>query len=171
MKIIFLDIDGVMKSHASTIRNGRDFGMDVTLHPEHVEALNFILEHTDARIVVSSTWRWGFSVTELKEMFSRSGVHYKYVISKTPTTEDMFRGDEVDMWLETAPQDAFIYHGVELDVESYVILDDDDDFDGVQKAKHFVQTDARYGLTHVEALKAIEILNGKPLLPTKVRGI
>jgi len=52
MKIIFLDIDGVL----NVIPQGRDkYGM--IFHPEFVENLKYIIEQTNAKIVISSSWR------------------------------------------------------------------------------------------------------------------
>lgn len=173
MKIIFLDIDGVMKSVSSTVRQGGDrYGK--MLHPEHVEALNFILEHTDARIVLSSTYREFMNVKEICQMFKDCGIPYKYVISKTPALGNGFgdveRGDEIAHWLRHAPDDAFHYHGVEMNIESFVVLDDDNDMSAINPI-NFVRTNKNYGLTHYEALEVIEILNGEPLLPEKVKVV
>lgn len=177
MKIIFLDIDGVMKSGASAIRNYGEMGFGLTLHPEHVEALNFILDNTDARIVISSTYRLGYSVKEMKQLFKDNGIDYKYVISHTPFLdapkgEYVERGDEIAHWLQYYPQIAFDKFGVDLDVESFVVLDDDNDMNAINPI-NFVQTNRNYGLTHYDAVKAIEVLNGEPLIPTEaiVRGM
>ena len=54
MKLIFLDIDGVL----NVIPQGHDdFGG--IFHPEFIENLKHIIEETDAKIVVSSSWRHG----------------------------------------------------------------------------------------------------------------
>jgi hypothetical protein len=173
-KLVFLDIDGVMKSVSSTVRAGGDRYANF-LHPEHAEALKFILEHTDARIVISSSYREFMSVKELGSLFEKSGIPRKYVISKTASLNkgwngDVERGDEVNDWLRLAPADAFNYHGVDIDVESFVVLDDDNDFSNINPL-NFIRTNGNYGLTHYEALEAIEILNGEPLLPSKVRVV
>lgn len=173
MKLIFLDIDGVMKSVSSTVRAGGD-RYATFLHPEHAEALKFILEHTDARIVISSSYRSFMSVKELGLLFEKAGISRKYVISKTPdlgkTWGDVERGEEVNDWLRKAPADALKYHNRVIDVESFVVIDDDTDFSNINPI-NFVKTDARYGLTHCEALEVIEILNGEPLLPEKVKVV
>ncbi len=167
LKVIFLDIDGVMRSNSSTIKNTCN-GMDVSsylLHPEHVEALNCILKHTDARIVVSSTYRICYSVEELKQLFDESGIDYKYVISSTPfiNREYIQRGHEIRAWLKKLPDVA----GHKYEIDNFVVIDDDVDMKGIDP-KNFIKTNANYGLTYVEALKAINVLNGKPLFTPKI---
>ena len=163
MRIIFLDIDGVMTSKNGYLKEGRAFAgsMDLEFHQDAVEALNHILDATDARIVVSSTYRWMYSVKQLKEQFEKNGIDYKYVISKTPDEVEgaWNRGEEIKYWLENYPQIAKDKFGVDLKVDSYVILDDDVDF-LVSQRPNFVKTFKDYGLTFVEAEKAINILSG-----------
>jgi len=165
MKLIFLDLDGVMLSTASTIRNGKDGSFGLTLHPEHVEALNYILKNTDARIVISSTYRFGYSVNETKQIFQDNGIDYKYVISHTPFIltpkigKWVKRGDEIKQWLKRYPKIAKEKYGVEVNVDKYIIIDDDNDMLGYQQV-NFIKTSKDYGLTHVEAQLAINKLNG-----------
>lgn len=52
-KIIFLDVDGVLNSHAA-LNGGVYCGMD----PKCVLALNYLLEKTEAKVVLSSAWRY-----------------------------------------------------------------------------------------------------------------
>src|ERR1700728_3493853 len=53
MKVIFLDIDGVLNNHQfdTEIMCGQ-------IHKDKVILLNSILRRTDARIVLSSAWRY-----------------------------------------------------------------------------------------------------------------
>lgn len=169
IKVIFLDIDGVMISGASTIRNYGQQNFGLTLHPEHVEALNFILENTDARIVVSSTYRWMYSVKQLKLLFHKNGINHKYVISSTPFIKDAQRGDEIMKWVNLYPEIAKKRFGnkVDCNIESFVVLDDDNDMSTIPKGK-FVQVNRNYGLTHWDAIKTIRVLNGRDMLPQKI---
>jgi hypothetical protein len=82
-------------------------------------------------------------------LFYNYGLPSKYIIGKTPRLTGKQRGEEIKKWLDN-------YQG---NVESFVVLDDDDDMDAVYD--NFVQTKHDYGLTYVEGFKAIEILNGK----------
>ena len=165
MKIIFLDIDGVLNSEASMIRKGKfDFFND-NPDPEHIKWLNLIIEKTGAQCVISSTWRNGCSSLMMWRFLYLLGFKGK-IIGNTPRLSDSYRGTEIKAWLnehedkETKYKDypegsmCRIHMGK---VESFVILDDDSDM--VDLMPHLVEIDGRKGLTEEDALKAIEILN------------
>jgi len=139
MKIIFLDIDGVLNNHAS-LTDG------VHLLWEKCLLIEDLCEHTGAKVVVSSVWRLGTDIKELKHILWRSGL--SQVIDKTPNSKKGFRGDEVRMWM----QDKV--------VERYVIIDDDSDFHEDQKPFH-IHTDMRTGVSRKHIKDAIKILKVK----------
>lgn len=156
MKVIFLDIDGVL----ATILTGYDCFDFVCVHH-----LNRILtEVPDARIVMSSTWRLGLNTLDLvkyvmfdgRMMFFREGLSQdnqllaERTIGRTDRLHGHDRGVEIDDWLKRVDG--------RIDVESFVILDDDSDMN--PHMDRLVQTDAYYGLSFEDTNKAIEILNG-----------
>jgi len=157
MKIIFLDIDGVLNVYCES----RDeYGC--CFHSHLVENLRILIEQTGAKIVIISTWR--FSGLEIiKEMWEKRnlpgevvGITPNFMIQHGTT---LCRGKEIDSYLENHPE-----------IENYVILDDDTDMEEHQMAR-FVMTsgnsnhedcvDVGYGLTKICTEKAIEILNKK----------
>jgi hypothetical protein len=151
MKIIFLDIDGVMNSEVyhSTLdtkkKNWRRFD------PEAVKMLIKLVEEFDAKIVVSSLWRFVAKkelATELKESHLVNFLHQDW---KTPVIEPGHRGKEIKMWLDQHP-----------DINEFVILDDDSDVLEVFSDK-FVRTDYYDGLQAEHYYKAREILEGEKL--------
>lgn len=170
MKIIFLDIDGVLnteafsvafwefckiqniarpqaKSDANIIMRD-EFG--IRFDPMALRALKLIIEKTEAKIVISSTWRLsGCEVMKLMwEMRDLPGE----VIDITPsfnTIAGTCRGDEIADWIKGN------------DVSSYVIIDDDSDM-LPEQLNNFVQTQHEYGLTFNDAEKAISILLSGP---------
>jgi hypothetical protein len=152
MKAIFLDIDGVLNNLESlrfprTKVNCSRLSFSAA-HPLCIQASNRIIKFTDARIVVSSTWR-GIGLEVLFEIFERWGIAGT-TISHTPDLGfDHERGDEISNWLSLYPE-----------VESFVILDDGDDMGHL---KHrLVQTNFEIGLTEADADRAIAILNAPP---------
>jgi len=160
MKFVFLDIDGVLVNHQSW--HDRKW-RHANAHPGCVAALNRIIAETDARIVVSSTWRLDTKLADLREIINRRFGVNGPIIAKTPRllTETWHegklgsivlaaeRGDEIGTWLLN-------YH--RHPVESYVILDDDSD---MGRHKHrLVQTKFDEGLTMAHAERAIAMLNG-----------
>lgn len=155
MKVIFLDIDGVMNTEASMIA-AHDKGYDGSSADgwdlNAVANLKRILETTGAEIVISSTWRFERFQPELLRAFQMYGL--PCWIGVTPRKMSLHsRGGEIAMWI----RDHLDECGVAI--ERYVILDDDSDMLDEQKP-FFVKTHFRNGgLTKELADKAIEILN------------
>jgi hypothetical protein len=164
VKVIFLDFDGVLNCKAY-FEACLDRGSEPTtsdedseasaLDPEALSRLNRIVEATDAKVVVSSSWRHGRSVEQLETLLRsrgfRGAVHDKTMDWST-TESGIFageqRGDEIREWLDRHPQ-----------VDAYVVLDDDNDMDAVRE--RFVQTDMHGGGlqdSHVE--RVIFMLGG-----------
>ena len=164
--IVFLDIDGVLNNerHATwlheNVQKGAGFGMPWELEsgnitpetvgwdPANLEALWHIIDETDAKIVVSSTWRLGRRSVFFREISKVAFGRALPVIDITPVINEIgsIRGDEVNQWLEGAPM-----------VERWVCLDDDGDF---HPNNNLVQTNMEVGLTMEDARRAIEILKG-----------
>ena len=162
-KIIFLDLDGVLNVYS---HDHDEFGSQFM--PQFVNNLKRVIEETGAKIVISSTWRYG-GLQRMKDMWEKRNLPGE-VIDITPDCNDLFnegsfewldqieRGHEVEYWLDEHPE-----------VERYVIFDDDNDFLQYQRG-NFVRTanninhpdslDIGYGLTNECANKAIRILNG-----------
>jgi hypothetical protein len=164
MKVIFLDIDGVL----NVIPQGYDdFGG--IFHSNFVDNLRRIIDETGAQIVVSSSWRFS-GITKIKDMWYVRNLPGK-VIDVTVDTRDLIRqgkfkfhdeimrGHEIQEWIDKTPE-----------LENYLILDDDNDFLPNQ-LNNFVRTannqdhpdciDIGYGLTNICTEMAIEILNKK----------
>lgn len=71
MKILYLDIDGVL---LPLYKNNGFFNYKThkleKFPPSCVNALNYILTETNCEIVISSDWRKHFSLEELQEIFT-----------------------------------------------------------------------------------------------------
>lgn len=160
MKVIFLDIDGVL----NIISQGHDeFGS--IFHSHLVDNLKYLIEQTGAKIVISSSWRLN-GEKEMKAMWDKRKLPGE-VIDITPYmgNNDFIgytipRGCEIAWYLNEFEE--------ELNITNYVILDDDTDMLLKQK-DNFVKcsenkdhpdcVDVGYGLTKICTEKAIEILN------------
>lgn len=154
MKIIFLDINGVLNSREFHLRRRRsDEGMAAYLDPVAIERLNRLLDATDAEIVLTSTWRRGRMLQDMREAFRVRGVR-KTIMTATPdlfgtyNQDDGRRGAEIQTYLDT--------YGAA--VSTFVILDDNDDL-GPQLRSYLVQTSFQDGLTDEHVAAAIRILN------------
>ena len=174
MKIIFLNIDWVLNSEKWYIER-----FDKNLYPNlenyplcefdplAIEQLNLLTDKTNAKIVISSTWRMGRTIDELKKLFEEVGIKGE-IIGITPhlTFSDghgVDRGNEIKRWIDINCKRWYneIFgedDSEKFNLESYVILDDDPDMLLEQK-DNFVRTSWRDGLTALHTRKAIKILN------------
>jgi hypothetical protein len=142
MKIVFLDFDGpiIPKQSHETRRP-----LESKAWPSCIAALNRITKTTGAQIVVSSAWR-GSGLKEMQNLLESWGVTGD-VTGVTPILCGETRGKEIAKYLKKFPK-----------VESFVILDDDDDMDHLKP--FLVQTPFSTGLTEKHADRAIKVLNG-----------
>lgn len=146
MKVVFLDIDGVLLTRQDyTDMEGRRNVHTLRPQPSTVANLNKILAATNAKIVVSSSWRVGRSVKQLSQKLSAWGVTPKSVVGAT-STSPLGRGEEISEWLRNHEN-----------IESFVILDDDV-FDMLDLIPNIVHTHFETGLQEEHVAKAINIL-------------
>lgn len=150
MKIIFLDIDGVVNSYSTKERApSKVVGVEQRL----ISHIKEIVDVTGAKLVLSSTWRkdWAFDLLDgidwryLRDEFAKQDL---YFMDYTPSRRDSHRGEEIKEWLEST----------EYDVESYVIIDDEmfDIWD--LHEGHMVQTSCIDGIEPGAVKMAIQIL-------------
>ena len=150
IRVIFLDIDGVLNSAVyDRERTDKDGNIDVS----RLVLLKQIVDAANAQIVLSSSWREHWEPEdekcdqigkELNCVFRGAGL---CIADKTPMTGS--RQKEISSWLDAHPYTA-----------DYVILDDA--FGGWGDLEpHLVKTNSRIGRgledRHVEA--AVKILN------------
>ena len=145
MRIVFLDIDGVLVTRRSFFIRAGDLP---SCEASCVAALNEICEATGAQIVVSSSWRLDTSLGDLKKILEEWGVKAP-VLDVTPIGVRT-RGAEIEEWMS-----AWANKGGTI--ESYVIVDDCPDVEG-ELLPHLVETKWNSGLSAADARKAIEIL-------------
>ena len=149
MRLLFLDIDGVLNSQTWGGQHERWFEI---LDPEAVAQLRRVVDALpDLRIVVSSAWRIGRSLTDLRAHLVKCGMDpaiESRIIDRTPSLPGQrIRGDEIRTWL-----------GYCTGYQSFAIVDDGADMG--ELAPRLVQTDWRFGLTTADADRLIALLNG-----------
>ena len=146
VRVVFLDFDGVLNSTAFALRVPHKGLMG--LDPEAVARLNSLeMEiEEDVCFVVSSTWRFGRTLDQLRRILHEAGFT-GIVAGKTPELNKP-RGLEIQAWLDSAP-----LYGIE--VEQFVILDDDSDMEHL--GDRLVKTSFQDGLQdeHVERVKVL----------------
>jgi len=130
-----------------------------TPDPEHIKWLNFIIEKTGAKVVISSVWRKSQSFIDICRLLTIQGFKGE-IIGQTPEF-DSYRGTEIQAWLNihkdqlTKYKDNMWFQHNEP-VESFVIIDDDADMGDL--LPYLVMTNNKEGLTEADALKAIKVL-------------
>ena len=150
MKIIFLDIDGVLNSQRSAVANS-DYGriMDHdswnSLDPIAIKLLQHVCNETGADCVLSSTWRILAKKEDIIAFQEFLGVN---IIDVTPRSLDGIRGGEIKRWLDNCKEP----------VEAFCIVDDDSGMLPEQEF-NFVQTDERIGLTWQNYEDIMAVLN------------
>jgi hypothetical protein len=137
MKVIFLDIDGVLNCNSTP--NPRKFPFMVD--PVLLKRLQRLMELTGAAVVLSSSWRF-----DPAGIFSAK--HYRIpFIDTIPDLPDQPRCEEILAWLRIHPK-----------VERYIVLDDEDDeLDPLP----LFQPSKSTGLTNEIVEAAADYLNGK----------
>jgi hypothetical protein len=145
MKILFLDIDGVLNPflHYSTVANFHKMACN------HIRTM--LIKVPDLRIVVSSNWRL-HGLEAIRDILKSNGIDPISVIDITPPdgTLDSKHNDARDhhiiRWLAAHP-----------DVTDYVIIDDDMEMPDMKNK--YVQTNGYVGFTQTDMDKALKILN------------
>lgn len=151
MKLIFLDYDGVVNNlifhkidgepnfyaEESIEYNSRDYKVNDF---QAVAWLNKICREFNCKIVVSSTWR---TRKNYKECLYKAGFKGK-IIGRTPKLDGCFgrRGIEIQAWLD---------NNKDIEVEDFIILDDDADMEHLMS--HLIQTNTYRGLGFEEYQK------------------
>ena len=137
MKIIFLDIDGVLNCEKTP--NPRKF--PYVIDKKLLTRLNRLLERTKARVVLSSSWRCDpIGLLAAKHW----GVPF---IDVCPDKPKSTRGKEMQKWLAYHPR-----------VTRFAVIDDEDDeLDDLP----LFQPSNKTGLTHRIAKGVEDYLNGQ----------
>lgn len=147
MKICFLDIDGVLKTtDEQNLENWHNPGQ---FNQDACRSLSIIIRATGCKIVISSSWRRYHGPKEMEEFLHQNGVLEAKVIGDTDSGLPI-RGLEVDRWVRCHRP------------ERYVIIDDYSLSEWLaSQTEHLVITDPDRGLSDLDAMLAIAILNGE----------
>jgi len=153
MNIIFLQFDGVLQINRSRSKPYRPGSPPLT--ENQFANLNRLIELTDAKIVVSSSWRLD-SDLPLHRLLEFEQVKGE-VVGQTPYLSLGYRGRGAEIY-------AFLRED-NFPIEQLVILDDDPEHD---IANHFpnslVRTDMASGFDEAAFKKALAILNRSELV-------
>ena len=160
MKVIFLDVDGVL-NHAGCTE--RAYSGVLGICTEHLEHLRSIVQQTGAKIVLTSTWKEYWEKTEA-EITDKDGHYLDEKIKESgleilDKTEDWIlnRGEGIRIWMEKTEKQETI--------ESWVVLDDEifPDYERYEILLHLVKTNFggnEAGLQEKHVREAVRLLNG-----------
>lgn len=160
MKVIFLDIDGVLNKDGTKERieaacpDGSlvhgSTGIDAKLRDL---LLGWLATHPEVKIVLSSTWRY---LSETREELTKNGIYW---IAETPSPSQLkglyragIRGEEIQDTLDLLSDPG------NAPLEAYAILDDLGPHSFLPHQRRFlVQTSERWGLQqkHLDMIERI----------------
>jgi len=151
MNIIFLDIDGVLRTHKSDTEWSALLGVPIpttvferNFDKKAISSLNYICHLTRAKIVISSTWRTSIDIENIRKIFRKNEFHGQ-IIDYTPI--GLNRGDEIVEWLDTN------------DVDKFVVIDDNvSDILKHVSSKNVVKIETSIGLNETHIDEIIDIL-------------
>jgi len=174
-KYIFLDVDGVLNDEADLYRLSQHEEEAPTGGLSHLRELRRIVDATDAKVVLSSSWRISVRGTDdVMASLAMVGLHLDGLTPEGAPVEFIRRKypDVVLRDTRKSPWDNFEERtddrGAEIaswlhargGCSNYVVLDDDvHDILPYHKG-HVVQTSYANGLDATKADEAIRILNG-----------
>ena len=136
MKVIFLDIDGVL-----------NIDSDRTISVEKIKLLSTIIKQTGAEVVLSSSWRYGWNDptqnVEGKRVYNTKKLlkEYDIVIDKTIGL-DLTKDIQISNYLRAN------------NPTSFVVIDDE-----IINTPNFIHINGSVGITEKNFIDAISILN------------
>ena len=173
MKVVFLDIDGVVATEHALYEELRNYYQVETVQealdsstykdlqyprismfywpfdPRAISQLYRLQKETKCKFVLSSSWRLGQTIEEINKLFAQKGLRVP-ILDKTDRRLSSERGEEIAWWIRDHKDE----------IESYVIIDDECNHDIIQfHPEHCVNTIFYDGFTKDDCDKAIEILN------------
>ena len=169
MKVIFLDIDGVLNNYNSWRKRKEYYDtykiIISSIDEECVRRLSEIVRITGAKIVLSSSWRgdWANGVNNLKleeskqlqKLFDKYNIEIVGITPCLPKSNNpnerytSWRENEIKYYLET-----------HLEIDNYCVIDDED-FDLKSLQENLIKINSEYGIEDKHVEKAIQILNQK----------
>ena len=139
MKILFLDIDGVLNS----VYYSKKMEYNEFFEKKKIELIKQIVEKTNCKIVLTSL-RLNFQLydNEIKDTLENEGLK----IYDTLNLSFISKAESIQRYIKNKDS-----------IENYVVVDDSDYKNDFQY--HFVKTSTYYGLTKSKAKKIVELFN------------
>ena len=148
MKILFLDIDGVL--------NNRDFihsckNGETHLSNPLIELLNQVIDQTGCKVILSSTWRLLYKLGYLRKLLADRGFRGE-ILGVTPDFSHIERPDD-NVHEDNRAQEIKSWLIMHPSITRFAVIDDDP-----VQVNNFVQTSMKTGITQEHADALIKIL-------------
>lgn len=119
-KHLYLDIDGVLSLSSEIKYHQTKWGYLQKFNKKAVDILNFVIEKTDTDIIISSDWKYHFSLKQLQEIFLEWAKIEKAPIGLTPKS-----GTKLTLQnLEKCRAEEILEHVFLTKPERWVAIDD-----------------------------------------------
>ena len=144
MKVLFLDIDGVVCLHKDKDWDNEEEIFDAAC----CRKLQEIVSATGCKLVLSSSWRlFPESIRSMFRQLKPSGITRENFLGRTPLRGE--RGDEIMAYLKKRPQ-----------IETFVALDDEPFYSSAFPQDRLILTKPESGITENVKNACIRKLNG-----------
>lgn len=156
MRVLFLDIDGVLNSDPFWFEKINQHGRMEALHNPHlvvqgelVQRLQGLLDQVEVKVVLSSNWRLGIGLKATEEALRKHGfTHSLYdqtpILYPEKMSKYVTRGEEINKWLSLH------------EVDNYAIVDDREDMG--HHTPRLVLTNSQVGITDENVSRLLELL-------------
>ncbi|WP_160687672.1 HAD domain-containing protein [Clostridium sp. C2-6-12] len=162
MKVIFLDIDGVINSNFWMESHQKEISDGTLIDKEKIELLAKIVHKTGAALVMHSGWRFWFNndmqpirkeAQNLIDLLLDSGLSI-YAMTPDLTTEEIRKSK---MFSKVKASEIFLWLKQNPNIDKWIVLDDID-LHNDELAIRQIRTNPEIGITEKDADKAIEML-------------
>lgn len=176
MKVIFLDIDGVLSplNNLEVKLDNKSFPYDIEFSQEAVKNLKMLLEKSQAQIVLSTRWVNRLGVNTTISVLASHGIRDPFVVPESLGIKEILNDQDwindknykmngvtvppKKMSSENTEEIGFWLNNNINKIESYVVLDDDFMY---HHSDRQVRTKPDVGLTESDVVSALDILERK----------
>lgn len=159
MKVIFLDVDGVLNSKNWNTKHQEEIDAGILIDRSKVELLSELIKKTKANIVLHSGWRFWFD-SEIHPIRKESEIFFGMLLTEniniydiTPDhrTEEIKRTNKLSL---VKAGEILQWLSEHDNVRRWVVLEDLD-LHNIKVENHQIRTDSKVGLT-LEDIKEAE---------------
>ena len=144
-KVIFLDLEGVLNNNLNWKDCQPVGNTSLKIHPLILGRVKAIMDATDAKLILSPSFRWFENKQAISEFVAENGIDPEDILDAVPTI-GWDRKKEYSQYFENHPE-----------IKAYVIIDDGYHIDDYR----VIRPEWKTGMTTQDAVRAIEILSAQ----------